>query len=113
MRGVMDLRGKIVPIIDLRRKFGLPAVDDTNQACIMVISVEAADKKPLLVGALVDDVSEVVTIDEDSVEAVRTDGVAFWERYVRGFVRFEKRMIVIIEADGLFSLREFEALRVA
>jgi purine-binding chemotaxis protein CheW len=110
MKGVMDLRGRVVPVIDLRRKFGLPESEDTSRASIIVFMVEADGKKMLTVGALVDEVSEVVTIEENSVEAARNEGVALWERYVRGVVRFEERMIVIIEVDGLLSLREIEAL---
>jgi purine-binding chemotaxis protein CheW len=113
MKGVMDLRGRVIPVIDLRRKFGLAESGDTIRSSIIVFMVEADEKKTLTVGALVDEVSEVVTIEEGSVEAARTEGVALWERYVRGVVRFEERMIVIIEVDGLFSIREIEALRVA
>jgi purine-binding chemotaxis protein CheW len=113
MRGVMDLRGRVVPVIDLRRKFGMPESEDPSRSSIMVFMVEAEDKRPLTIGALVDEVSEVVTIEEGSVESARDEGVALWERYVRGVIRFEERMIVVIGADGLFSIREIEALRAA
>jgi purine-binding chemotaxis protein CheW len=113
MRGVMDLRGRVVPVIDLRRKFGLPESEDSSRSSIIVFMVEDEDRKTLTVGALVDEVSEVVTIEEGSIDSARAEGVALWERYVRGVVRFEGRMIVIIGADGLFSIREIEALRAA
>jgi len=113
MKGVMDLRGRIIPVIDLRRKFGLPEASDTSQACVIVISIETAEKKQFAVGVLVDEVSEVVTIEEDSVEAAKMEGVALWERYVRGVIRLDGRMIVIIEVEGLFSIREIDALGAA
>ncbi|MGO8695654.1 MAG: chemotaxis protein CheW [Rectinemataceae bacterium] len=113
MKGVMELRGRIVPVIDLRKKFGLPASQDAGEASIIVFTVEAGDKHRLTVGAQVDEVSAVVTIDETGIEAARAEGASLWERYVRGVVRFEGHMIVIIGAEGLFSIQEIEALRAA
>jgi purine-binding chemotaxis protein CheW len=113
MKGVMDLRGRVIPVIDLRRKFGLPEMADESRASIIVFTVEADDKKALTVGALVDNVSEVITMDESNIATSEGEGVALWERYVRGVARFEERMIVVIGADGLFSVQEIEALRAA
>jgi purine-binding chemotaxis protein CheW len=113
IKGVMNLRGRVIPVIDLRRKFGMPESEDASRSSIIVFMVETGDARSLTVGALVDEVSEVVTIEDGDVEAARVEGGALWERYVRGIVRFEDRMVVIIEADGLFSIREIEALRAA
>ncbi|MGO8692226.1 MAG: chemotaxis protein CheW [Rectinemataceae bacterium] len=113
MKGVMDLRGRVIPVIDLRRKFGLPASDNGGRASIIVFTVEDGEKKTLTIGALVDEVSEVVTIDEKDVEAARSEGGALWERYVRGIIRFEQHMVIVIEAEGLFSISEIAALRAA
>jgi purine-binding chemotaxis protein CheW len=113
MKGVMDLRGTVIPIIDLRRKFGLPSLEDSGRAYVIVINVEGSGDGRLSVGALVDSVSEVVSFDEKSVDATRGGESALWERYVRGVVRLEERMLVVIEVDGLFSLREIEAIRAA
>jgi purine-binding chemotaxis protein CheW len=113
MKGVIYLRGRIVPVIDLRRKFGLPESGDQSLASIIVFTVEADDKKQVTVAAIVDEVSEVVTIEEGAIQAAQAEGVALWERYVHGIVRLEDRMIVIIAAGGLFSIREIEALRAA
>jgi purine-binding chemotaxis protein CheW len=113
MKGVMELRGKVVPIIDLRRKFGLPSSEDEKGSYVIVIAVEGAESGRLSVGALVDEVSAVVTFEENGIEAARAEESALWERYVRGVVRFEERMIVVIEVEGLFSMREIEAFRAA
>jgi purine-binding chemotaxis protein CheW len=113
MRGVMDLRGRVIPVIDLRKKFGMPEVEDVSRSSIIVFTVKTGDTKSLTVGALVDTVSEVVTIEAGEVEAARSEGTALWERYVRGIVRLENHMLVIIEADGLFSIHDIEALSAA
>jgi purine-binding chemotaxis protein CheW len=113
MKGVMDLRGRVIPVIGLRKKFGLPEIADSSRGIVIVFTVEDGEKRSLTVGALVDEVSEVLTLDEGRVESARGEGVDLWEGYVRGVLRFEERMIVILEADGLFSIREIEALRAA
>lgn len=113
MRGVMDLRGRVVPVIDLRLKLGLPASGDEGSSVVIVFEVAGGERGALKVGVLVDGVSEVMTIDEAAVESAGGGESALWERYVRGIVRVDGRMIVIVEADGLFSLREIEAIRAA
>lgn len=113
MKGVMDLRGEVIPIIDLRRKFGMPSSDGAAQAYVIVISADGGEERKLSIGALVDEVSEVVSLDEGRIEATRGDEASLWERYVRGVVRLEERMIVVIAVDGLFSIREIEAFRAA
>ncbi len=113
MKGVMELRGSVIPVIDLRRKFGMPESEDASRASIIVFIVEAGDARSLTIGALVDEVSEVVTIEDRDVETAGVEGLALWERYVRGIVRLEGRMVVIIEAEGLFSMSEIEAMRAA
>jgi purine-binding chemotaxis protein CheW len=113
MRGVMDLRGRVVPVIDLRLKLGLPASEDEGRSVVIVFEVAGGERGALKVGALVDGVSEVMTIDEAAVEGALGGESALWERYVRGIARVDGRMIVLVEADALFSLREIEAIRAA
>ena len=78
MKGVMDLRGQVIPVIDLRRKFGLPGTDDDRGANIIVLMVANGENKSLKVGVLVDEVSEVITFEEENVEASQAEGVALW-----------------------------------
>jgi len=70
VRGVVNLRGKIVPVLDLRRKFGLPDVELRRENCIVTALLEEAGKEGLLVGLLVDSVSEVLMVQEAEVEPV-------------------------------------------
>lgn len=116
MKGVMDLRGRVIPVIDLRRKFGLAETVEQGKEPVVVFSVADAVKGNLVVGALVDEVSEVLGIADEAIEASRPDGARIWERYVRGVARLEgtdgaeARMIVIMDVEGLFSIREIEEL---
>jgi purine-binding chemotaxis protein CheW len=111
LKGVMDLRGKAVPVIDLRKKLGLPGTDAVRGASIIVISVDEGDSGSISVGALVDEVEEVVTLEEAGILAAREEGNSLWEDYVRGIVRCDGRMVIVISVDGLFSMREIEGLR--
>jgi purine-binding chemotaxis protein CheW len=112
MKGAMDLRGRVIPVVDLRKKFDLPEREGSDEG-IVVVFTAGAERASITVGALVDSVSEVMTIDEGSVEEARGEVVALWERYVRGIVRVDDRMIVIIEPEGLFSIGEIGQMRVA
>jgi len=113
MKGVMDLRGKIIPVIDLRKKLGLPCLADAEGAYVIVIGAAGGGGNVLTIGTLVDTVSEVVTLDERSIEATQAEETALWQHYVQGVVRFEERMIVVIEVEGLFSMQEIETIRAA
>jgi purine-binding chemotaxis protein CheW len=117
MRGVMDLRGSVIPLIDLRKKLGLPVREDLEGTSVIVFSVKGDQaggvEKRLTVGAIVDGVSEVLTIDEKSVEIAKGEGVKLWERYVDGVARYEGGMVVIIRPEGLFSLEEIATLLAA
>ncbi|HUX39448.1 MAG TPA: chemotaxis protein CheW [Rectinemataceae bacterium] len=81
MKGVMDLRDQVIPVINLRKKFGLEDSLGKHRASIIVARVDGGGGKTLMVGALVDEVSAVVDIDETSIEAARSEGAALWERY--------------------------------
>jgi purine-binding chemotaxis protein CheW len=111
--GVMNLRGRVIPVMDLRRKFGMPPAPGTIVSSMIVFNVAGHSGKALAIAALVDDVSEVLAIEDVLIEAAATAGPSLWEPYVRGIVRLDERMIVILEVEGLFSLREIDALGAA
>ncbi len=105
VRGVMDLRGRTVVVMDLREKFGLAPRERAASSRVIVLTIGAGKGKKTI-GGLVDDVSEVVSIAEDV--AVHDDGerFEFWRRYVRGIARVDGRLIVLLDAADLFSAAE-------
>jgi purine-binding chemotaxis protein CheW len=115
MRGVMELRGSVVPLIDLRKKLSLGTGSADSGTSVIVFGVgdlaEAA--AGITVGAIVDGVSEVVSMDEGELETSKGTGAVLWEPYILGVARYEGRMIVIIRPSGLFSLDELAAMRAA
>lgn len=94
IRGVLNLRGKIVPVMNLRTRFGLEEIEDTDETCIIVIQ---QDK--YLMGVLVDKVSEVVDIESEEIEEVPSVGVEDQSEYLAGLgkARDSVKMIIAVQ----------------
>lgn len=92
IRGVLNLRGKIVPVMNLRTRFGFQEIDDTNETCIIVIQEDE-----YLMGVLVDKVSEVVDIETEDIEDVPSIGSAEQSEYLAGIGKVEDSVKMIIE----------------
>lgn len=112
--GVMDLRGKAVPVIDLRKKLNLrEAASPGSALMIIVFSLEREGSAPTVVGAIVDEVSEVITIPDDGLEA-RDGGLSeLWEKFVTGIARIDGRLVVVMDVAAMFSKSELEAFKAA
>jgi len=95
MKGVINLRGKVVPVIDLREKFGLFAGDETPSSRIIVVDVLEAT-----VGMIVDSVSEVLRIGKSQVEPP-SPIIESYDKYLRGIGRFDDRLILLIDLEKL------------
>ncbi len=114
LRGAMDLRGSVIPVIDLSRKFKIAEGSSGAAGGIVVVfCVESGAAGPRRIGALVDEVSEVLSVDERAIETARSEEVSLWEEYVRGVIRVGGRMIVVVEPEGMFSIRELEEMKIA
>jgi purine-binding chemotaxis protein CheW len=92
IRGVLNLRGKIVPVMNLRTRFGLNEIDDTDETCIIVVQYE-----DFLMGVLVDKVSEVVDIETSQIEDVPAVGAGEQSEYLAGIGKSEGSVKMIID----------------
>lgn len=92
VRGVLNLRGKIVPIMNLRVRFGLPTVEDTEETCIIVIQEEKH-----LMGIVVDKVSEVADIESDQIELVPSFGITGKSEYLSGIGKLKESVKMILD----------------
>lgn len=97
VRGVINLRGRIVPVMDLRRKFGLPDAVDTDKTCIIVAQLEL-DGSADTVSAVVDIVSEVIDIDPAAVEPPPALGDPAQAGLIQGIAKLADRVIVLLDA---------------
>lgn len=110
IKGVLDLRGTIVPIIDLRVRFGQADPAYTPTTVVIVMAVADPEGRSHLVGAVVDGVSDVLNIDSADVKAPPQYGGAVGRRYLKGMVSGERGMVILLDLDRLFDVRELDQL---
>ena len=102
MRGVINLRGNVVPVIDLHTKFGSGMTESTVDTCIVIAEVEI-DGETIQIGALADAVEEVFDMDSDLVEPPPRMGMQLRTEFLRGMGRRDDRFVIILDADRLFA----------
>jgi purine-binding chemotaxis protein CheW len=102
MLGVINLRGDVVPIVDLRRRFGLESVPYTPRTVVIVVRVEHKDKNRTI-GLVVDAVSEVYNIDTSDLRPSPDLGGAISSDFVRGLAMVEDKMVIVLEIDRLIT----------
>jgi purine-binding chemotaxis protein CheW len=102
MRGVINLRGAVVPVIDTRIKFSLKAVEDTINTCIVVMTIQM-DDEIVKIGAIVDAVSEVIEITKDAVLPLPAVGNKATLQFLQGVIKDDDRFIMVLDVDRVFS----------
>lgn len=108
IRGVMNLRGKIIPVMDLRRKFGLPDIELTKEHCIITCMVKGASGG-ILVGLLVDSVSEVIQLSGEEVDPM-PDLADLRLDFVPGVVKSKGRVIILLDIDRVVQGQDLDML---
>jgi len=102
VRGVINLRGKVIPVIDLRLKFFLDGIDDTEKTCIIVIQLET-ETEQIREGIIVDEVSEVIDILETEVEQSPSFGVDIDMDFIKGVGKVGERVIILLDMAKIIS----------
>jgi purine-binding chemotaxis protein CheW len=105
MRGVVNLRGSVLPVIDTRLKFGMPAAIDTVDTCIMVLTIQM-ENESFILGALVDAVQEVFEITDDQIKSAPTIGSKYKSEFIDGMIRLNEEFIMLLNVDKVFSSDE-------
>ena len=112
MRGVINLRGSVVPVVDLRLTFGMSRTEKTVNTCIVVVEV-SLDGESVIVGALADSVEEVIDLEPDQIEAAPTIGASVKTEFIEGIGKRDSGFLIILDIDKVFSAAELGALRAA
>jgi purine-binding chemotaxis protein CheW len=102
MRGVINLRGSVVPVIDLRLKFGMTATEQTINTCIIVAEVEM-DGETMQLGALADSVQEVNEMEPGQIEAVPHIGTKLNTDFIKGMGKKDNNFVMILDIDKVFT----------
>jgi len=107
VEGVINLRGKVIPVVDLRKRFGMPINQNTGDERIIVVEVQGATEARVL-GFTVDRVNRVLRIGSDIVEPAPAMACGADSEYVLGVGKLEEGLLILLSLDKLFSSRELE-----
>jgi len=105
MRGVINLRGAVVPVVDMRLKFGMSTTERTLNTCIIIVEVAIGGERTLL-GALADSVQEVIDLNSEQIEPPPRLGTSIHTQFVRGMGKRDEHFVIILDADQVFSSDE-------
>lgn len=107
LKGVINLRGKVIPVIDLRLKFDLPSAEYTDQTCIVVVDVGQ------LIGVIVDTVQEVLDIDASQIDPPPPLGASVDTSFVLGMGKVKDDVKILLDVDQVLDAQELRQLREA
>jgi len=105
MRGVINLRGSVVPVVDMRLKFGMTKTEQTVNTCIIIVEI-ALDGDTTVLGALADSVQEVIELEPSQIEPAPKIGTRLKTEFIRGMGKRNDNFIIILDIDRVFSTDE-------
>jgi purine-binding chemotaxis protein CheW len=109
IKGVINLRGKIIPVVDLRLKFGMPGSDTTEHSCIVVVHVARTDNTKLTMGIVVDGVEEVANIAAGDIEETPDFGVQMEDTaYILGMAKIKGVVKALLDIDKVLTAETVE-----
>lgn len=109
MKGVINIRGSVVPVVDLREKFGMAEVEETVDTSIIVMDVKDGEKR-MTVGCLADSVEEVVDITPESVEPPPSFGTKVDTEFIEGIAKRDEQFIIVLDINRVFDDAEIATL---
>ncbi|MBE7415777.1 MAG: chemotaxis protein CheW [Deltaproteobacteria bacterium] len=105
MRGVINLRGSVVPVVDMRLKFCMSRTEQTVNTCIIIVEI-SLDGEKLVIGALADSVQEVIEIEPGQIEPPPRIGTRLNTEFIKGMGKRDEQFIIILDIDRIFSSDE-------
>ncbi|HYA14966.1 MAG TPA: chemotaxis protein CheW [Syntrophales bacterium] len=103
VKGVINLRGKVIPVIDLRLKFGMDVMEYNDRTCIIVVDIAGQDGKKTIMGIVVDSVSEVLNIKGEEIEDTPTFGVRLDTDYILGMAKVKGGVKILLDIDKVLT----------
>jgi len=105
MRGVINVRGSVVPVVDMRLKFGMSATERTVNTCIVLMEIDL-DGEPTVIGALADSVQEVIDIESDQIEPPPKIGTRWRTDFIQGMGKRGDDFVILLDIDKIFTTDE-------
>ncbi len=109
VKGVINLRGKVIPVVDLRLKFGLPSEEYTQRTCIIVVRTHFGGQD-LMIGIIVDGVAEVLTLNAADIEDTPDFGPGVVTPYLRGMAKVKGKVKILLDIDQVLNSSELSGL---
>jgi purine-binding chemotaxis protein CheW len=109
VKGVINLRGKVIPVVDLRSKFDMVSIDYTDRTCIIVVEIEGKEER-IQIGIVVDTVSEVINVREADVEDTPTFGTRVSTEFILGMAKIEGSVKILLDIDAVLSAKELSQI---
>jgi purine-binding chemotaxis protein CheW len=109
VKGVVNLRGKVIPVVDLRLKFGMSEIDYTERTCIIVVEI-SGQSGAIKIGIVVDAVSEVLNIKGDDIENTPVFGTRVNTDYILGMAKTGGCVKILLDIDKVLSTQEISSL---
>jgi len=109
VRGVINLRGAVVPVMDLLARFGRPPSEVTKRTCIVIVEIEAGDERQVI-GVVVDAVNEVLDIAPADIEPPPSFGARIRSEFIQGMGKVKGRFVILLDVDHVLSLDEANTL---
>lgn len=110
MRGVINLRGSVVPVMDLRLKFGLAKTEKTVNTCIIIAEIEM-DGETTILGALADSVQEVLDLESDQIEPPPRIGTKLRTEFIKGMGKHGETFIILLDIDKVFTADDIATIQ--
>ncbi|MEO9483694.1 MAG: chemotaxis protein CheW [Ekhidna sp.] len=110
LRGVINLRGSVLPVIDSRIKFGMETTEFTVDTSILVVTVKLNDEE-IKVGTIVDSVLEVFELDQEQIQPSPTLGSKYQSDFIDGMIKEKEQFMMLVNIDKVFSTEEVESLK--
>lgn len=110
MLGVINLRGSVLPVIDLRRRLNMPAAEQSNDSCIIVVEV-ATDDSVLVLGAVADGVREVFDLTDDQIEPPPRIGTQLRTDFIQGMAQRDGQLIICLNIENVMGVEQLEHLQ--
>lgn len=111
VRGVINLRGKVIPVIDLRKKFSIASVDDTEKTCIIVVQITQSSGR-VVMGIIIDEVKEVLDIKADAIEETPNFGVSIDTQFIMGMGKIGSSVKILLDIDKIMSVKELNEFKI-
>jgi len=113
VRGVINLRGKVIPVVDLRKKFTLDSVKDTEKTCIIVVQIASNSESHVIMGIIIDEVKEVLDIKAENIEETPSFGASIDTDFILGMGKIGASVKILLDIDKVMSAKELTEIKKA